>query len=194
MHYSTHCENSDCSWSNWTCQAWQWQMASLLWVYRYIDIDIVYVHSTVYLWKNVKTLAIIKWLHHANRISFVKSLKHNMNLVERINLHLFGILHLFRKCYPCRSQDFILDYYWHPLLWVQKLKCVPFKKETKVEWRNKNTTVTWVLFITVDTLTLGFQNQDLKSVLNVLLPHGWFNFFSVPSPCVELKRSFGFLA
>lgn len=53
----------------------KWQMASLLWVYRYIDIDIVYVHSTVYLWKNMKTLAIIKWLHHANRISFLKPLE-----------------------------------------------------------------------------------------------------------------------
>lgn len=73
LHYSTHCKYSDCSWSNWMCQAWKWQMASLLWVYRYIDIDIVYVHSTVYLWKNVKTLAIIKWLHHANRISFLKT-------------------------------------------------------------------------------------------------------------------------
>lgn len=33
--------------------------------------------------KNVKTVAIIKWLHHANRISYLKPLKHNMNLVDR---------------------------------------------------------------------------------------------------------------
>lgn len=116
LHTTTHCKNCDCSWSYWTCQAWKWQMASLLWVYRYIDIDNVYVHSTVYLWKkNVKTLAIIKWLHHANRISFFKPLKHNMNLVERITLDLFGITKKTnKKRYPHGSQDFIRADHWHP--------------------------------------------------------------------------------
>ena len=118
-------KNSDCSWSNWTCQALKWQMASLLWVYRYIDIDIVYVHSTVYLWKKVKTLAIIKWLHHANRISFLKPLKHNMNIVERITLYLFGILPLFRKMISMKKSGFYLWLLLTPLLCVQKLKRVP---------------------------------------------------------------------
>lgn len=127
LHTTTHCKNCDCSWSYWTCQAWKWQMASLLWVYRYIDIDNVYVHSTVYLWKkNVKTLAIIKWLHHANRISFFKPLKHNMNLVERITLDLFGITKKNKqKTLSTWKSGFHPGWPLTPLLWVQKLKRVP---------------------------------------------------------------------
>ena len=50
--------------------------------------------------KNVKTLAFIKRLHHANRFSFLKPLKHDMKLAEKVTLiHLEYYLCL-KKCSP----------------------------------------------------------------------------------------------
>ncbi len=50
-----------------------------------------------------------------------------MNLVESINLHWFGILHLLKKSYPCRSQDFTTD---TPAVSTENETCA-FQKEDK---------------------------------------------------------------